>query len=180
MAAIITATRTSTLFTDQDSDGLFDPGDVIITRIRITNSGDAPANSITTEDTLSGVTIDGTSVQITPIAYDDSFNITGNTPITITAAQLLGNDIDPDTQSNAGLFISSISAGSNGTIVDNGNGTYTFTPATGLNVNDTATFQYTITDPQNLQSISTGIVTFTITVAFVRSAVGMTWRSSAL
>ncbi|HEX8571752.1 MAG TPA: cadherin-like domain-containing protein [Allosphingosinicella sp.] len=165
MAAIITATRSS-LFApggDQDGDGIFDPGDIILTRIRITNSGDAPASGISVEDSLNGVTLDGTSIQITPIAFDDAFNITGNTPITFTAAQLLGNDIDPDTQSNAGLTITGVANGSNGTIVNNGNGTYTFTPATGLNVNDTATFQYTITDPQNLSSVTTGVVTLTIT-----------------
>jgi hypothetical protein len=171
MAAIITATRTSslTLFpggVDQDGDGVMDPGDIIVTRVRITNSGDAAAGNITVEDTLSGLTLDGTSIKITPIAHDDGgapFFITGNTPITFTAAQLLANDVDPDgAGGNAGLVISSVSAGSNGTIVDNLDGTYTFTPTTGLNVNQTASFQYTVTDAQGLQSVSTGIVTMTV------------------
>src|SRR5436853_6005815 len=144
----ITATRTSTLFNDQDGDGQFDPGDIVLTRIRINNSGPSPVTGITVTDTLAGVTLDPTSVQITPIAYDDQFSITGNTPITLSAAQLVGNDDDPDglesalhvTQINgvsvvAGNGTTPISvtvAVTNGSVTSNLDGTFTFTPTTGL------------------------------------------------
>ncbi|HYD37833.1 MAG TPA: cadherin-like domain-containing protein, partial [Allosphingosinicella sp.] len=98
-------------------------------------------------------------------------SIVGNTPITFTAAQLLGNDIDPD-GAEVNLVISGVSNAANGAIVDNGNGTYTFTPTTGFT--GTASFQYTITDEQGRASVSTGVVSFTVTdpVWYVNAAIG--------
>lgn len=161
MAVNVTATRTTTLFNDQDGDGQFDPGDIVTTRIRVTNSGSDPALNVTVEDTLNGLTLDPASVKVTPIAFDDFMpSITGNTPITFTAAQLLGNDVDPD-GAEINLTITGVSGAANGTIADNGNGTFTFTPTTGYV--GTASFQYTITDEQGLASVSTGIVSFTVT-----------------
>ncbi|HET9637578.1 MAG TPA: cadherin-like domain-containing protein, partial [Allosphingosinicella sp.] len=170
MAVNITATRTSTLFNDQDGDGQFDPGDIITTRIRISvdavdeeNNGfaDDDALNVSVTDTLNGVTLDPTSVKVTPIAFDDFMpSITGNTPMTFTAAQLLGNDVDPD-GAEISLTITGVSGATNGAIVNNGNGTFTFTPNTGYV--GTASFQYTITDAQGLASVSTGVVSFTVT-----------------
>jgi hypothetical protein len=177
----ITATRTSTLFNDQDGDGQFDPGDIILTQIRITNTGPGPVTGITVTDNLTGVTLDPSSVQVGPIAYDDSFNITGNTPITLTGAQLVGNDDDPDGLESA-LHVTKINgvsvvagdgttpisvtvAVTNGSVTSNVDGTFTFTPTTGLDVNATASFNYTVTDAQGVNSVSTtpGLVNFTIT-----------------
>jgi N-acetylneuraminic acid mutarotase len=70
-------------------------------------------------------------------ANPDAFNTSPGTPVTVTAAQLLANDTD--TQGRA-LRISSVSGGANGTVVDNGNATYTFTPAAGYR--GPATFNY--------------------------------------
>jgi hypothetical protein len=172
MAVNITATRSSTLFTDQDGDGVFDPGDVVLTRIRITNLGTTDATGISVTDSLSGVTLVPGSVQVTPIAFDDLMpSIVGNTPITYTAAQLLGNDVDPD-GAEINLTITGVSNASNGAIVNNGDGTYTFTPTTGFV--GVASFQYTITDEQGLGSVTTGIVSFTVTdpVWYVNNATG--------
>jgi hypothetical protein len=164
MAVNITATRTSTLFNDQDGDGQFDPGDIITTRIRITVGPGDDALGVTVNATTSGLTVDALdpeAVQVTPIAFDDFMpSITGNTPMTFTAAQLIGNDIDPD-GAEINLTISGVSGATNGAIVNNGNGTFTFTPNTGYV--GTASFQYTVTDEDGLASVSTGIVSFTVT-----------------
>ncbi|HYI40640.1 MAG TPA: Ig-like domain-containing protein, partial [Allosphingosinicella sp.] len=164
MAVNISATRTSTLFNDQDGDGQFDPGDIITTRIRITVGPGDDALGVTVDATTNGLTIDPldpNAVQVTPIAFDDFMpSITGNTPITFTAGQLLGNDVDPD-GAEINLVISGVSAGTNGAIVNNGNGTFTFTPNTGYV--GTASFQYTVTDEDGLASVSTGVVSFTVT-----------------
>jgi hypothetical protein len=164
MAVNVTATRTTTLFNDQDGDGVFDPGDIVLTRIRITNSGSDPAHGISVTDSLSGVTLVPGSVQVTPIAYDDAFNLTGNTPITINAAQgLLLNDVDPDgAGGNIGLTVTSVdTTGTQGTVAFNANGSFTFTPTTGF-VGITS-FKYYVQDAQGLGNVTEGIVTMTVT-----------------
>ncbi|MDD4949465.1 cadherin-like domain-containing protein, partial [Sulfuricurvum sp.] len=88
---------------------------------------------------------DGTSITI-----NDAFYTTIGTPITITAAQLLSNDTLIDHAKLTG--ITNITT-PNGTLVDNGNGTYTFTPSSV----GTGTFQYTLTDDNG--DTSTGTVT---------------------
>ena len=172
MAVNITATRTSSLFNDQDGDGLIDLGDIISVRIRITNLGTDPATGISVTDTLNGLTLVAGSVEVTPIAFDDIMpSIVGNTPMTFTAGQLLANDVDPD-GAEVNITISAVSNASNGAIVNNGDGTFTFTPTTGFV--GAASFQYTITDEQGLGSVTTGIVSFNVTdpVWYVNNATG--------
>lgn len=166
MAVTITATRTQQFapLGDTDNDGVFDPNEVIRVVLRIANSGDMAATGVTASDPFNGTTLNGSTVRITPITVDDSFNITGNTPITFTAAQLLGNDLDP-LGNTATLQVTAVSGATNGTIVNNGNGTFTFTPTTGLDVGQTASFQYTITDQEGLTNVTgaNGVVTLNIT-----------------
>jgi VCBS repeat-containing protein len=73
-----------------------------------------------------------------PDARNDMFMTTGVTPIVLTAAQLLSNDTLID---NPTLAVS-IASASGGTLVNNGNGTYTWTPSGPGN----GTFTYTLTD----------------------------------
>ncbi|RYD66790.1 MAG: hypothetical protein EOP58_04695, partial [Sphingomonadales bacterium] len=152
------------IVSDTDNDGVADAGETVRGVITITHTGSTDALGVAVADTLDGLSLVPGSVTITPIAVNDSFTITGNTPITLTAAQLLGNDLDPDGNS-AGLSITAITAGTNGAVVDNGNGTFTFTPSTGFN--GAASFQYTVTDEDGLASVSQGTVSIAVT--------GLTW-----
>jgi len=72
---------------------------------------------------------------LAPIAEDSGARI-------ITQDQLLANasDVDRPSLTATGLAISSGS----GTLVDNGNGTWTYTPA--LNDDSSVSFSYTVTD----------------------------------
>ena len=63
----------------------------------------------------------------TPVANPDSFTAMCG-PITVTAAQLLANDTSPN---GTPLAIGSVGGGGNGTVVNNGDNTYTFTPFPG-------------------------------------------------
>src|SRR5688572_17999084 len=108
MAVNISATRTSSLFTDNDGDGAFDPGEVLLIKIRITvGVGDDPL-AVEVTDTLNGLTLVGGSVMVTPIAMHDTLgSAVGHTPFTIAAGSLTGNDIDLD-GAEANLYVSEI------------------------------------------------------------------------
>ncbi|MBX9859989.1 MAG: cadherin-like domain-containing protein [Sphingomonas sp.] len=166
MAVTITGTRTQQFAPsgDTDGDGVFDPGELVRVILRIVNSGTTDATGVSASDPFNGTTLSAGTVRITPIAVNDAFNITGNTPITFTAAQLLGNDLDP-LGNTATLQVTAVSGATNGSIVNNGNGTFTFTPTTGLDIGQSASFQYTITDQEGLTNVSgfNGVVTLNIT-----------------
>ena len=93
-----------------------------------------------------------------PVAVNDSLSASEDTPVTYTAAQLLGNDSDPDQNP---IAIASVSSGTGGSVVLNPDGTVTFTPDSDFN--GTATFTYTVTDG----SLVSNSATVTIAVAAV-------------
>lgn len=82
-----------------------------------------------------------------PVAVDESFNAVVSTPIIISKATLLANDSLPD---NATFL--SFTAPSAGNLVDNGDGTLTYTP---IGTAGTPTFTYTIQDDQGQTSTAT-------------------------
>ena len=86
---------------------------------------DNAGNQVTTSVTIQVNTCNPNAN--TPIAGTDNFTA-GCGPLTVTAAQLLANDTSPN---GTPLAIGSVGGGGNGTVVDNGNGTYTFTPFPG-------------------------------------------------
>jgi large repetitive protein len=87
-------------------------------------------------------TVGGVAVNTAPIVSGAVTLPAGteDTTITITAAQLLANSSDAEGNS---LTVSNVQA-SSGTIVNNGNGTFTYTPA--ANANGTVNFTYTVSD----------------------------------
>ena len=93
-----------------------------------------------------------------PVAVNDSLTATEDTQVTYAAAQLLGNDSDPD---HNPIAIASVSNGTGGNVVLNPDGTVTFTPDS--NFNGTATFTYTVTDG----SLTSNAATVTVTIAAV-------------
>lgn len=79
-----------------------------------------------------------TVLDVMPIvANNDAFNMSTGTSLTFTTADLTGNDVDPYGQP---LQVDVVMAPSSGTIVDNYNGTFTFTPASLANHTATATY----------------------------------------
>jgi translation elongation factor EF-1beta len=107
----------------------------------------------TSEATVT-VTVEGTNDG--PVAVDDSLSGTEDQGITFTAQDLLGNDTDVDGDT---LTISSFEQPAGGTIVENDDGSFTFTPD--ANFNGDTTFTYTVTDGQG----GTSEATVTIDVA---------------
>ena len=129
MTVSFTITRTTTRFHDSNGNGVkdageldfdlgevgvYDPGDILYTRIKITNTGDQPATGVTVADNFSGSTfvdagnvVSGTPfINISPIASNDTFQAIGNTVLrvgtantmnggesTFFAGNLLSNDV---------------------------------------------------------------------------------------
>jgi hypothetical protein len=86
-----------------------------------------------------------------PTATPDSASTALNTAVTIN---VISNDVDPDLDSPV-VVSGAHTEPANGTVVDNANGTFTYTPDTGFEGTDT--FQYQITDGN--QGYDIGIVT---------------------
>ena len=99
--------------------------------------------TITVTDNNGQITQETVNVEVLDVlpivALDDAFTLDNCTPITFSVADLLGNDSDPYGQA---LKVDFVSQPSSGSIVDNGNGTFTYTP--GQSTNHTASASYTV------------------------------------
>jgi len=109
-------------------------------------------------DTAS-VTITVTSVNDDPIAADDAAS--GNEDEAVVISGVLANDTDIEGDT---LSIASITQGSNGTVVDNGDGTLTYTPDADFHGDDS--FTYMISDGAG----GTDTATVALTIAPVNDA----------
>lgn len=152
------------------------PGDTINYTITITNSG-TDATNVTLNDTVdSNTTIVGGSVKATPIPFNDTYTVLGNVRIQVPdgADDLLANDVDPDTGTNAGLTIvalggdntapfSGTSAQGGQVTATTGDGSFQYNPAPGFTGADS--FTYTVQDSDG----NTKVVTVNVTVN------GMIW-----
>jgi len=108
------------------------------------------------------VTITLNGLNDAPVATGETLTATNeDTAITYAAADLLGNDSDVDVDT---LSIASVTSGTGGTAVLNGDGTVTFTPD--ADFNGAAEFTYTVTDG----TATTGAVTASLNVTAVNDA----------
>jgi large repetitive protein len=128
-----------------------------------------PATDFTGVDTFTytvtdGVTTDVGQVSITvtpaapentpPVAVDDELFTDVDTPLVLTADDLLANDTDADGDT---LTIFDATLPTNGTFTDGGNGTVIYTPKPGFTGTDTFTYQ--LTDGQDVSDIATVTIT---------------------
>ena len=82
-----------------------------------------------------------------PTAVADALATLDHMPLTFTTADLVGNDTDPDGHP---LTVASVGPATHGTLVDNGDGTYTYTPGEGHGGADS--FAYTVSDGRGGES----------------------------
>ena len=88
---------------------------------------------------------------VSPNAVNDAASTNEDTPVTLNVVANDTDTIDPS------LTVTGVTNGSNGTVVNNDNGTVTYTP--NLNFNGTDTFTYTITDDGGLTDTATVNIT---------------------
>lgn len=96
------------------------------------------ANDGAADSNIATVSITIASLNDVPDAVDDSANTLQDAPVLIN---VLANDSDPDGDN---LSVTAISQGANGVVVNNNDGTITYTPNSGFSGADS--FTYTISD----------------------------------
>ena len=105
------------------------------------------------------VTVTVTAAPGAPVAVDDAFTVGGNTPLVLTAEQLLANDSDPD---GGALVIATVSNSVHGAVaVSEDRTVVTFTPTAGYA--GPASFDYWVQDTAGF--VRSATVSVTVTVA---------------
>jgi hypothetical protein len=102
-----------------------------------------------------------------PVAKNDSYTTGENTPLTVAAPGVLGNDTDPAKQA---LTAAVVAGPTHGSLALNGDGSFTYTPATGYTGTDSFTYQ----DNDGTATSNTATVTITVAIptghaAFVKA-----------
>ncbi|MEY3175670.1 MAG: hypothetical protein RLZZ436_3584, partial [Planctomycetota bacterium] len=118
------------------------------------------------------VTLTVLPVNDSPVAADDAYTTSFNTPITVVAPGLLANDRDPDADPLTAVLAV---PPANGTLILNPGGSFTWTPAVGFSGTDS--FQYQASDGITLSAAATVTITVTAPVLtpkfFVVDATGL-------
>jgi VCBS repeat-containing protein len=90
------------------------------------------------ESNTATVTLTVVATNAAPVAVNDSYSTNEDTPLTIAAPGLVGNDSDPDGDAlNATL----VAGASHGTVVIGAGGAFTYTPAANYNGPDSFTYR---------------------------------------
>jgi len=185
LAPSITVTKTDTLINDgvggvipdDDGDGNADPGETIQYTTTITNSG-SDATGVTLNDVIdANTTFVGGSVNVSPLAINDSYDTIGNTllEVGVTAGanpainlteSLFDNDVEFFSEA---LNIFSHTNPANGTLVsfDNNTGKFSYLP--NANFTGADTFTYTLKDAGGLTDTATVTINVTSRVWYVKN-----------
>ncbi len=110
--------------------------------------GDSAVGNVDYIPFLLSSDLNGDCTDVPPLAVDDSGQAPFGVPVTV---DVLGND------SGIGISVFSVSAGANQSVVNNGDGTVTYTRTGGLNAGQVIfdTFTYTIRDAEGRASTAT-------------------------
>ncbi len=112
-------------------------------------------------DTSRNVSLTVSPVNHTPTAQPDSYTTNEDTPLTVSAPGVLGNDSDPDSDPLTTVLVA---LPSHGTLTLNANGSFTYTPAANYNGSDS--FTYKASDG----TLSSATATVSITINPVNDA----------
>src|SRR5207245_1445136 len=99
------------------------------------------ANDGSLDSNVATVAITVTAVNDAPVAANDSYTTNEDTPLTVAAPGVLGNDTDIDSSTLTAVVVT---GPANGTLTLNTDGSFTYTPA--ANFNGTDTFTYKVND----------------------------------
>ncbi|HWP93164.1 MAG TPA: Ig-like domain-containing protein [Thermodesulfobacteriota bacterium] len=105
---------------------------------------------------VASVTI--TIVDGMPVASNDSYSTPENTPLTVDAPGVLGNDIDAEGDPLSAILVSDVSKG---TLTLNADGSFTYTPSADFNGTDSFTYK------ANDSTADSNVVTVSLTIGIV-------------
>jgi VCBS repeat-containing protein len=108
-----------------------------------------------------GVLLNSTVTNQAPVAAADTYSTTEDIALTVAVPGVLGNDSDPDGNPLSAVLVAGLS---HGTLTLNGNGSFTYTPASDFNGTDS--FTYRASDG----TLTSSLTTVTITVNAVNDA----------
>ena len=92
-----------------------------------------------------------------PMAQDDNLNVDEDGSLLISTSDLTSNDTD--TEDGSVIFNNVNSSTTNGALINNEDGTYTYTPNENFNGSDS--FTYTVVDTEGLENQATANITIT-------------------
>ncbi|MBJ2124371.1 Ig-like domain-containing protein [Flavobacterium sp. IB48] len=163
VAATVTVTNTVAV----NGGGNAQPGSQLDFTVTITNTGAEDALGMNFEDILdSNLTLVPNSFKATPIANNNSYSCIGNVGIDVDAAGgVLANDFSPD---GTVLSVSLLTGATNGSVILNANGSFTYNPNAGYSGSDS--FTYTLTSANGKTATATVNIAVTTPIIFVNSA----------
>src|SRR5262245_28752461 len=168
MPGTCTAAQDTVLAIDNGSDGVIDPGDVVTTTVAITNNSTTAvaATGVQFNEILDGMTIvdqpSRDDINVSPIAFDDAYDVVGNTTFTVNAAngilqgptgihltlsadaEFFPNTIGANAATQTHIVTTGVIDTPNGSVTLNADGSFTYTPDVGFTGTDS--FTYTLTD----------------------------------
>jgi VCBS repeat-containing protein len=123
------------------------------------------ASDGTAQSNEATVTITVTAVNDAPTAANDAYSVDEDTPLTVAAPGVLGNDTDVDGDALTAVLVTGPTHAAAGTFALNANGSFSYTPA--ANYNGPDSFTYQAKDPSGALS---AVATVAITVNPVNDA----------
>jgi VCBS repeat-containing protein len=123
------------------------------------------ANDGALDSNVATVSITVTAVNDAPVAVGDSYTADEDTPLTIAAPGVLGNDTDVDSASLTAVLVA---GPAHGTLTLNANGGLTYTPISNYNGSDSFTYK------ANDGALDSNVATVSVTIRAINDAPAFT------
>jgi len=154
-AASVTASKIDAPLADTNRNGRADPGETLRYSVVVSNSSGADLAGVTFDDTLDpNTSLVAGSLQISPLAFSDSYSTLRDTPLALSAPGLLANDTGMPAPA---ITPRSLTTAAGGTATISADGSFSYTPPPGYTGIDS--FGYSAT---NSAGSDTGVVTLAV------------------
>lgn len=168
----IVVDEASQLVIDQGGDGEVHRGDTVEFSLTVKNVGTNRALAVEVDNTLEPyLNVDSTSIEISPLGVDDSYEASENTQLSVSAPGLISNDraLYPQGGTPPGLSVdttaSDTATAQGGQVSINADGSFSYNPPADFTGTDQ--FSYTLTNDHGLTDTATVSLNVTEAVLYV-------------